>query len=526
MSLTDWFLTSEERDNSATVLDRRHPSGEPWTYGNAVRPLVHGSEYFAALLESIGRMRSGDLLLFTDWRGDPDELLDGAGRQVGHVLRDAARAGVVVRGLIWRSHLDRLRFSERENRHLGEDIDAAGGVCLLDARVRIGGSHHQKFVVLRHRGRPELDVAYVGGIDLCHSRRDDVDHLGDPQRQPMAAVYGARPPWHDIQMEIRGPAVGDIEAVFRERWDDPSPLSRNPLHRIRDRVQRLDETAPKLPDQSPDPEPRGDVAVQLLRTYPYRRHGYPFAPMGERSVARGVAKAVSRARRLIYAEDQYLWSREVASKFAAALEAHPDLLLIVVIPLFPDQDGPLSEPPYSVGREAALRVLQRAGGDRVAVYGLENQASTPVYVHSKVCVIDDEWAAIGSDNLNRRSWTHDSELSVAVVDCTPDLAGKQPETSEAMRLRLELAREHLDRAPDDDSDLVEPQSAFRAFAECADALERWHADGRAGTRPPGRLRRYKAPRLSHFTKAWANPIYRLVYDPDGRPGVLRRRRAF
>ena len=53
-------------------------------------------------------------------------------------------------------------------------------------RVRPGGSHHQKFVVLRHPGRPELDVAFVGGIDLCHSRHDTAAHHGDPQPEPIA----------------------------------------------------------------------------------------------------------------------------------------------------------------------------------------------------------------------------------------------------------------------------------------------------------------------------------------------------
>ena len=46
-------------------------------------------------------------------------------------------------------------------------------------RVRTGGSHHQKLVVIRYRDRPQDDIAYVGGIDLCHSRRDDAEHLGD-----------------------------------------------------------------------------------------------------------------------------------------------------------------------------------------------------------------------------------------------------------------------------------------------------------------------------------------------------------
>ena len=57
-------------------------------------------------------------------------------------------------------------------------------------RVRAGGSHHQKFLVLRHPGRTQLDVAYVGGIDLCHGRHDDAAHDGDPQPSPIAAVYG------------------------------------------------------------------------------------------------------------------------------------------------------------------------------------------------------------------------------------------------------------------------------------------------------------------------------------------------
>jgi hypothetical protein len=45
-------------------------------------------------------MRGGDLLLFTDWRGDPDELLDGAEPVTGMVARllcAAARRGVQVR---------------------------------------------------------------------------------------------------------------------------------------------------------------------------------------------------------------------------------------------------------------------------------------------------------------------------------------------------------------------------------------------------------------------------------------------
>ncbi|MFB7177379.1 phospholipase D family protein [Streptomyces sp. NPDC056257] len=538
----DWLLTSGERGNPATRLDRRRPDGTSWSQGNHVRPLVHGATYFAELLAEITALRAGDLLLFTDWRGDPDERLDGPGTEIGTVLCRAAARGVVVKGLLWRSHLDSLQFSEAENRHLGEEIEEAGGECLLDMRVRPGGSHHQKLVVLRHPGRPGLDVAYVGGIDLCHNRNDDAAHRGDRQSVPLAPAYGPHPPWHDVQLALRGPAVGDVEAVFRERWEDPAPLSRSPLTRLRALAHREDTIADRLPPQTADPAPCGTHAVQVLRTYPNRLlSGYPFAPDGERSIARAYDKALRRARALVYLEDQYLWSPRVAAFFARALRRHPGLRLMAVIPTVPEQDGRLTGPMNLIGRIDALEELRRAGGARVALYGLENHAGTPVYVHAKVCVIDDVWASVGSDNVNLRSWTHDSELGCAVYDETPDpRLPRDPAglgdgaRAFARELRLELMREHLDASapaagagtPDAADPLCDPAAAFEAFAASAAALDAWHAGGRRGHRPPGRLRRYVPPDLGPAQRLLAAPLNRLLVDPDGRPMGMRRRNTF
>ena len=517
---SDWLLSSAERRNPATQLPA-------WSDGNRAEPLVHGTAYFRELHERVQRLRRGDLLLFTDWRGDPDELLV-PGASVSSAFCEAARRGVDVRGLVWRSHLDRLTFSAKENRHLGEDIEAAGGECLLDMRVRVGGSHHQKFVVLRHPGRPELDIAFVGGIDLCHSRRDDERHAGDEQRQPMAAVYGERPPWHDAMVALRGPVVGAVETVFRERWDDPQPLSRSPLRRLAEVLRHEQRRGRPLPAQLPDPSSAGPHSVQLLRTYPARRR-YPFAPDGERSIACGYAKVLHRVRRLVYLEDQYLWSSEVARAFADALRAQPDLHLIAVVPHHPDQDGRLAIAPHLFGRQQAVGLLRAAGGDRVAVYGVESPSGVPVYVHAKVCVADDTWASIGSDNVNLRSWTYDSELSAAVIDETLD--AREPRDPAglgdgarryARDLRLALMREHLERETDDG--LLDPHEAFAAMQQSAKDLQAWYDDGRAGPRPPGRVRPWEAGRP--VTSAWARLLYRRVFDPDGRPPALRRRGEF
>ena len=74
-ALTQWLLSKAERANPQTVLDDPHPGQQAWSVGNHVRPLVHGATYFAELKERIEETRSGDLIMFTDWRGDPDEQL-------------------------------------------------------------------------------------------------------------------------------------------------------------------------------------------------------------------------------------------------------------------------------------------------------------------------------------------------------------------------------------------------------------------------------------------------------------------
>jgi phosphatidylserine/phosphatidylglycerophosphate/cardiolipin synthase-like enzyme len=534
MTTEHWFLLPAERGNPATTIDGRRGDGRAWTEGNRVEALVHGATYYPRLLAALRALRRGDLVAITDWRGDTDERLDGEGTELGKVLAEVAARGVQVRGLLWRSHPSLAHFQEEQNLHLGEVVNEAGGEILLDERVRGPGSQHQKLVLIRHPDREDEDVAFMGGIDLCHGRRDDERHLGDPQAVPLDPRYGDRPPWHDVQLEIRGPAVGDLSTTFRERWEDPTPLDhRNPWRaRLTRRVGQPRHPSP-LPPMLRDPAPAGPHAVQVLRTYPAKRPALPFAPQGERSIARAYLKALWRARRLVYLEDQYLWSAEIAQALADALRRSPDLRLIAVVPRYPDQDGRMTGPPNRIGQQAALDTVRDAGGDRVAVYDLENRESTPIYVHAKVCVIDDVWAAVGSDNLNRRSWTHDSELSAAVLDETPD--EREPRDPAglgdgarvfARRLRLQLWREHLGRGPDGDGDLLDPVEGFEAWRRAAAALGAWHQGGRRGPRPPGHAREHDPGRVQPWAAWWAGPVYKLLVDPDGRPRRLRRAGRF
>src|SRR3954466_13486933 len=177
-----------------------------------------------------------------------------------------------------------------------------------------------------------------------------------------------------------------------------------------------------------------------------------------------------------------MWSADVARLFAEALRDPPGLHLVVVVPRVPDQDGAFAKFPQYVGRWQAIETCRRAGEGRGHVFDVENHEGTPVYVHAKVCVVDDVWASVGSDNFNRRSWTHDSELSSAVLDTTLD--AREPRDpgghgdgarTFARDLRLEVAREPLDRPVDrsEDGDLLDPDAFVAAMEGSAVALQAW-----------------------------------------------------
>ncbi len=533
MRLDDWFLTPSERGNDASEIDNHAPIRQAWTEGNTVRTLIDGKSYFSHLLAAFSSLHDGDEVRFADWRGDGDELLANQGPSMRSLLADISRRGVDVRGLLWRSHSDRLAFSAKENRSFADEVAAAGGEAVLDNRVRRGGSHHQKLVLMRRPESPDDDVAFVGGIDLSHGRRDDSRHRGDEQPVKMNTSYGPHPAWHDVQLEVRGPVVGDLDLTFRERWEDPTPLNHSGRWRSgTPRWLRRDRVTRALPARLAPPPACGGHAVQVLRTYPARRPRYPFAPAGERSVARAFAKAVARARSLIYIEDQYLWSIEAAHVLGAALRRQPDLQLIAVVPRYPDKDGRLSGPPSRFAQSRALAILKEAGGSRVGVYDLTNGDDRPIYVHAKVCIIDDVWASVGSDNLNRRSWTHDSELSCAVIDeqrdtRAPEDPGKLGDGSRkfARELRLALWSEHLVRSPDD-PELLALEGSVGLWERATQRDEPGTGSNEGVGDRRSRLGVHVVEPVDGMTRLWAKVVYRLIFDPDGRPLSLRWRRRF
>lgn len=204
-----WFLGDGERVNRASDL-------RGFTPGNRVVPLVDGREYFARLCAELVATACGDQVYFLDFRGDLDERLDGVGTEVGELLSGAARRGVGVFGMLWRSQTKLLHQSEEANAQFARVIDHNGGHLCLEARTRRGGSHHQKLVVVRHPGSPARDVAFVGGIDLSHSRSAGVHFPAGLRAAAALARHsgggagpgGARPRAHPPGAVVRQQSAG------------------------------------------------------------------------------------------------------------------------------------------------------------------------------------------------------------------------------------------------------------------------------------------------------------------------------
>ncbi|HWI40318.1 MAG TPA: phospholipase, partial [Verrucomicrobiae bacterium] len=81
----------------------------------------------------------------------------------------------------------------------------------FDDTHAVGGSHHQKYVVI------DGAIGFVGGVDLCSARWDDRRHL---TKNPLRTGTDGKEydPYHDVQTYHTGPAARDLEELFLDRW--------------------------------------------------------------------------------------------------------------------------------------------------------------------------------------------------------------------------------------------------------------------------------------------------------------------
>lgn len=418
------------------------PRTPHYTSGNEVEALIDGEAYMNHLADRIAAMRGGDYFHLAGWRVNGAQRLRAAAPGSPTFIQDIyrlIRIGVRMRVMLWYvpgSFLGVATGHGGENIRFVRDVlrapvGQAGvrGAAILDERLaRKVSAHHQKTAVLRSAGQ---DWAYVGGIDICPDRWDRPSHDNSPART-REAFEG----WHDVHSVVRGPAAAQVWDNFRERWNDPTrphTYSRAPGGEV---------PAP-IAEARPAPAPVSRKHVQVLRTLACGGV-YTFARAGEQTVRLAYERAIERAQHYIYIEDQYVWPCTLDDRLRDAAARGVKVIFVMA-----HKFDIAAVAPYH--NELRGRVLERIrSGNPAHVYTFHLQrkdSATDIYLHSKLMIIDDCYAAIGSANYGRRSHTTDGELHLAVVDgetVTSAING-QPATvcRFAKELRISLWMEHL-----------------------------------------------------------------------------------
>ena len=401
-----------------------------YTGGNVAEPLIDGSAYMRDLAGRLEALGDGDEVQLMGWRVTPSQRLrpDLANTPtLIEQLRALIARGVRVRALLWRfppSMLNLAVAHPGENVAFARELRAAGGQAVLDARLRRNtlSAHHQKAVVLRSG---EDVVAYVGGIDLCRDRWDTPDHNGAPGRT--REHFGA---WHDAHCVVRGPAAAQVWSNFKERWNDPTPPT------------RFARRPPPIEETPPGGGEHGSQHVQVLRTL--APGVYPFAPQGEQSVRLAYERAIERAQHYVYIEDQHLWPSSLTDRLRDAAARGVKIILV----LSRKYDLPGLTGVHNAMRRDVLGRIRAHAPHNVHAFHLRQTGNGPdIYLHSKVLIVDDRYAVIGSANVGRRSHTTDSELALAVVDAQTVASRMDGQAVRAARfarqLRCQLWSEHL-----------------------------------------------------------------------------------
>ncbi len=241
---------------------------------------------------------------------------------------------------------------------------------------------HQKLCVC------DGQVAFVGGINLIDDRNDMNHGWADLPRL-------------DFAVQIKGPLAGPVGATARAMWtrahlsrdwrDEARLLVRSArpvkeaLNLVR-QVRGLPEPAEKVLDENAPM-----VALFLVRDNVRQR----------RAIEHAYIRAIKHAQHRVDIAVPYFYP---GKRFRAALRGAAQRGVQVRLLMQGKVD-------FRVAAMAA-----RALYDELRAAGVQIYEYTPAFLHAKVAVVDDDWATVGSSNIDPLSLLLNLEANVIVQD--------------------------------------------------------------------------------------------------------------
>ena len=338
---------------------------EPMVTGNRVDLLQDGPGTYAAMFAAIDGAR--------DHVNLESYILEaeGPGEEFARRLIAKAKAGVRVNVLY--DSFGSLGTPASYFEHL----QANGvNVCEYNPLRRLGNLLSRALHLRDHRKLMVVDgrIGFIGGVNIS-----SVYSAGS---SPLAAMSGSgagdgeapRPGWRDTHVRVEGPIVAQLQRLFMRHWSKHSSIALRGTHYF------------------PPLAPVGNQRVALAACDAGRRRN-PFY--------RALLSALDASQHRIFLTTAYLVpTRRLMRSLLRAARRGVDVHLL--LPGVSDFWAPLQ-----AGRSHYARLL-RAG---IHLHELHD-----TLLHAKTCVIDGLWTTVGSSNLDWRSFLHNAEANLVVLD--------------------------------------------------------------------------------------------------------------
>jgi len=331
-------------------------SGARLREGNRVRLLKDAAQNYPAWLNAIGAARHTihfEMYIIHE---------DDQGRLFADALIEKARQGVRVRLLY-----DWMGGFGKTSRAFWKRLSASGvevrcyNPPRFDSPLGWVSRDHRKMISV------DRTIAFVTG--LCVGQM----WVGDPGRH--------LDPWRDTGVEVRGPAVADIEHAFADAWAAAGrPLEDDPASA---------EASPALYQHAED-DGADVAAMRVVATVP-----------NIAGMFRVDQLVAALARKTLWLTDAYYaGTTPYVQALRAAAADGVDVRLLVP----------------GASDIAALRPLSRAGYRPLLEAGIRVFEWNGSMLHAKTAVADGKWARVGSTNLNVASWLGNRELDVMIEE--------------------------------------------------------------------------------------------------------------
>ena len=315
---------------------------------NRITALQNGAESFPAMLAAIRDARqSVDFETYVDWSGF-------VSREFAQALSERARAGIPVHVLV-----DAIGGAKMKDSVVEEMRDAGVQFQFFHplhwwTLDRLNNRDHRKILVVDGK------TGFTGGIGIA-------DEWSGSARRPDH--------WRDMQFQVTGPAVAQMQAVFESNW-------------IVTTGQALYGPAyfPALP-------PAGNASAQMVTSSP---------DDGSENMQLMYLLAISAANKSIDLEAAYFIPGPLIRKaLKAALKRGVRVRIIVP---GPHVDSSL----VSAASQAQWGTMMQAGA-RIYRY-------QPSLFHCKMMIVDGYLTMVGSANFDNRSFRLNDEANLNVYD--------------------------------------------------------------------------------------------------------------